>query len=112
MRGLEVARVRLFFSFMFREEVYPCALVHWFGRIGDEPDEDTGMWMVQPELDITGRPLLSVIHLDCIFRAAHLIGICGQASIPRNLLFHDSLDAFKSFYANKFADHHAFAIAF
>jgi hypothetical protein len=46
MHGLSVAWVRLFFSFKFCSLNYPCALVHWFVYVGDEPDEDTGMWVV------------------------------------------------------------------
>jgi hypothetical protein len=46
MCSLSVARVRLFFSFKFHSSNYPCALVHWFVCVGDEPDEDTGMWVV------------------------------------------------------------------
>ena len=32
MRGVDVARVRLFFSFSDDGIEYPCALVHWFLR--------------------------------------------------------------------------------
>ena len=39
MRGLDVARVRLFFSFSHNGVEYPCVLVHWFSRVGDSPDE-------------------------------------------------------------------------
>ena len=46
MRGLDIARVRLFFSFKFRGKFYPCALIQWFSRMGNRPDEDTGMWVV------------------------------------------------------------------
>ena len=34
MRGLQVVRVKLFFSFLFDGVEYPCALVEWFSRIG------------------------------------------------------------------------------
>ena len=51
MSGLEVVRVLTFFSFYFRGTYYPCAVVHWFNRVGDEPDEDTGMWLVRPQFD-------------------------------------------------------------
>jgi hypothetical protein len=112
MRGLDVARIRLFFSLNFEDVSYPCALVHWFSRIGDGPDEDTGMWMVEPDFDVNGSPLVAVIHLDTIYRAAHLIGVCGEHSLPRGFSFKHSLDTFRSFYVNKFADHHAFEIAF
>jgi hypothetical protein len=113
MRGLDVVRVLLLFSFRSTHgQLYPCALVRWYSRIGDDPDEDTGMWVVQPELDEDGQPVVSVIHLDCIVRAAHLIGVYGEDFIPKDLEFYESLDSFISFYINKFGDHHAFAIAF
>ena len=43
MQGLLVARVLLLFSFKAHGVLYPCALVHWFSRVGHECDEDTGM---------------------------------------------------------------------
>jgi hypothetical protein len=46
MRTLDVARVWVIFSFAWQGITYPCALVHWFSRVGDEADEDTGMWVV------------------------------------------------------------------
>lgn len=110
-QGLNVARVRLFFSIKFGEVIYPCALIHWMIRVGDEPDDDTGMWIVKPDLDANGLPHMSVIHLDCILRAAHLIGVCGKDFLPKGFSYYHSLDAFLAFYVNKFIDHHAFEIA-
>ena len=112
MRGLDVGRAHLFFSFNFHGQQYPCALVHWFAKVGDEPDEDTGMWIVEPENDENGAPLFAVLHLDTIFRAAHLIGVYGDQKVPRKLTFDQSLDAFNLYYVNKFIDHHGFEIAF
>lgn len=112
MRGLDVARVRLFFSFQISKTVYPCALIHWFSRVGDSADEDTGMWVVKPDLDVDGLPRASVIHLDTILRAAHLIGVYGKHFLPEKLSFTQSLDIFRAYYVNKFIDHHAFEIAF
>jgi hypothetical protein len=111
MRGLDVARVLLFFSFEYDSTTYPCALVRWLSRVGDGPDEDTGMWMVQPDLEEDGSSIITVIHLDCILRAAHLIPVYGDEFIPRELSLHHSLDAFLLHYVNKFIDHHAFQIA-
>jgi hypothetical protein len=91
--------------------MYPCALVRWLSRVGDGPDEDTGMWVVQPDLDADGSSIITVIHLDCIVRAAHLIPVYGDEFIPRELSLHHSLDAFLLHYVNKFIDHHAFQIA-
>jgi hypothetical protein len=112
MRGLDVVRVLLFFSFPFNGITYPCAFVRWFSIIGEECDEDTGMWMVQPAVTEDGLPEVSVIHLDCVFRAAHLLPIYGETQIPDNVSHHNSLDAFTAFYVNKYADHHAFEIAY
>jgi hypothetical protein len=107
-RGLDVAQVRLFFSFEFRRITYRCALTHWFCRIGNGPDEDTGMWMVEPEVGNNGERLCSVIHIDCIVRAAHLIPVYGDAPIPRSIDCNTSLHAFRAYYVNKFIDHQAF----
>ncbi|KIM59491.1 hypothetical protein SCLCIDRAFT_126146, partial [Scleroderma citrinum Foug A] len=109
--GLFVAKVLHFFYFEFRNRYYPCALVHWFDSIGDQPYPNTGMWMVEPEYNGEGEPALSVIHLDCIMQPAHLIGIYGTTSIPSDL-HSDSLSAFAVFYVNKFSDYHAYGLAF
>jgi hypothetical protein len=111
MRGIDVAQIRLFFSFNHEGMTYPCALVHWFKVIGEEPDGTTGMWIVQPELDFDGIPVASVIHLDCIIRACHLVPLFGKDFIM-GLQPHDSLTAFKYYYVNKYIDHHAFQLAF
>jgi hypothetical protein len=111
MPGMEVARAICFFSFMYRGVTYPCALVHWFSRISEEPDEDTGMWMVAPDFNHTGGPILAVVHIDCIFRAAHLVPIFGDSFILDHIMFDNSLDYFRGFYVNKYIDHHAFDIA-
>ncbi|KAH8994183.1 hypothetical protein EDB86DRAFT_3064749 [Lactarius hatsudake] len=79
MRGMLVARVLLFFSFFFRDQHYPCALVHWLIPVGDEPDDDTGMW--------GNRRSLSVIHIDCIVRGAHLIPVYGSSFLPKTFIF-------------------------
>ena len=54
MRGLEVAWVFLFFLFVHGDTGYPCALVQWFLVIGNEPDDETGFWMVEPDVDKPG----------------------------------------------------------
>ncbi|KAH9919576.1 hypothetical protein B0H21DRAFT_702115 [Amylocystis lapponica] len=111
-RGMHVAHVRLFFSFSFQNENMPCALVEWFLPVGDGPDDDTGMWIVEPDFDFNGRRSAGVIHLDAIVRAAHLIGVYGESHLPPKFKHTDSLDAFAAFYVNKYADHHAHEIAF
>jgi hypothetical protein len=112
MRGLDIARVRLFFSFTCNGTKYPCALVYWFSRMAELPDRDTGMWVVEPDSADDGKPFATVIHLDTIVRAAHLLPVFGAGFVPRTLTFADTLDAFRMFYVNKYVDHHAFEIAF
>ena len=110
-QGLHVARVKVFFSFVFGGITYPCALVNWFSQYGVSPCGDTGLWRVLPDRDRAGQWAASIIHIDTILRAAHLIGVCGSQSLPIDFTHHDSLDAFRLFYVNRFADHHAHEIA-
>ena len=112
MAGLDIARVILFFSCTFDGSKYPCALVQWFSRVGQSADPGTGMWVVEPDVTDEGVPIASVIHLDTIVRAAHLLPVFKEESVSRDLLFSDTLDKFQLFYVNKFVDHHAFEIAF
>ncbi|KAH9918435.1 uncharacterized protein B0H18DRAFT_1086831 [Fomitopsis serialis] len=112
MRSLHVARVKLLFSIKHAGVVYPCALVEWFERVSDEPDGRTNMWVVEPDLNMDGSRNMSVIHLDSIFRLAHLIPEYGEESVPVGLKPSDSLDAFLTYFVNKFADHHAHTIAY
>ncbi|KAI6167778.1 hypothetical protein EDD17DRAFT_1773323 [Pisolithus thermaeus] len=96
MLSMEVAWVLSFFSFVYTNGYsYPCALIHWFDCIADEPDELTGMWMVKPSFVKDGMKNLSIIHID----------------IPPYISPHNSLDIYCSFYVNHFADHHAFELA-
>ena len=112
MLGLDVARVRLFFSFSHKDVQYPCALVHWFYRMGDSPDENTGMWTVADQPDGVGESCAAILHLDTIVRAAHLLPVFGPHFVSRKLSFTDTLDKFQTFYVNKYVDHHSFEIAF
>lgn len=111
-RALGVAQVLIFFSFKYDGITYPCALVRWFETYGDAPCPLTGMWRVQPDIDGQGVRVCSVIHIDSILRAAHLIGVYGKDFIPHNLRHYHSLSAFKLYYVNKYADHHSHEIAF
>ncbi|KAJ7312726.1 hypothetical protein DFH08DRAFT_791300 [Mycena albidolilacea] len=111
-RGLLAARVLLFFSFKHNGVVYPCAAVTWFSTVGESPCPDVGMWMVEPDLDGRGRRVLDIIHLDSILRGAHLIPIYGDSYLPRHIKRTASLDSFRAYYVNKYADHHSHEIAF
>jgi hypothetical protein len=86
--------------------------VHWFSRVGDSPDVDTGMWVIKPDSTDDGENLVSIIHLDTVVRACQLIPIFGPQIVSRTLSCTDTLDSFTYFYVNKYVDHHAFEIAF
>ncbi len=111
-KGLHVARIKLLFSFVHREVRYDCALIHWFELAEDRPDELTGMWMVEPESLDDGTPHLSIVHVDTILRAAHLIPVYDNSVIDKDHRYQTTLDTFHKFFVNKYADHHANEIAF
>ena len=113
MRSLDVARVLCFFSFKYLGTVYPCTIIHWFDRVGDSPDTDTGMWIVRPGYRACNDKNIAIIHIDAIYRAVHLIPIYSAHNInPKDIKPHHSYDVFSSFYVNKFVDHHTFELAF
>jgi hypothetical protein len=107
MSGLLVARALCFFSFEADRDLHQCALVHWFTVFGDQPDPDNGMWVVTPDY-LGGAPNLSVIHIDSIFRAAHLLPIFDATRIPRALNYTVTLDSFNGFYVNNYIDYHTY----
>ncbi|KAJ7440045.1 hypothetical protein FB451DRAFT_1445189 [Mycena latifolia] len=88
-RGLLAARVLLFMSFKHEGVEYPCALVTWFSAITDEPCPDVR--------DVDG---------------AHLVPIFGDHFLPRHFKYSSSLDSFRAYSINKYADHHSHEIAF
>ena len=109
MLGLDVARVLCFFSFKYLGTEYPCAIIRWFDRVGDGPDPNTGMWKVHTR----NAPDIAIIHLDTIYRTAQLIPIYWTQDIdPASIKPTQSYNKFHTFYVNKFADHHAFEIAY
>ena len=112
MCGLSIARSRLFFSVTVNHVKYPCALVNWYSLVGDSPDENTGMWVVERDILDDGKLWMVVVHLDTILCLAHLLPIYRYKQAPRGAKYMDSLDIIHDFYVNKFADHHAFEIAF
>ncbi|KAK6981749.1 hypothetical protein R3P38DRAFT_2578132 [Favolaschia claudopus] len=111
-RGLLAARVLLFISFKHRGISHECAVVTWFSTIGNEPCQDTGMWMVEPDLDARKKRVVDLVNIDSILRGAHLIPIFGEGFLPRRFKYSQSLDSFKAYYINKYADHHSHEIAF
>jgi hypothetical protein len=76
-------------------------------------NSNTGMWVVRPDHYIRSRRrICTIVHIDSILRAAHLIGASGPSFLPQEISPSDSLHAFKSFYVSKYADHHSYEIAF
>lgn len=104
--GMCIARVMLFFLFVFEGKYYPCALVHWFVPVGHSVEDETGLWVVKPEFTLNGQRHLAVVHLDCISRGAHLTGVYGSSLLPDDFHFSYSLDVFRSYFVNSYADHH------
>jgi hypothetical protein len=113
MRGMAIARVLRFLKIKtVTNAEYDCALVQWWTVLGKEPDDITGMWLAEPHIEDDG-PLMDIVHLDCIIRGAHLLPAFGSSWItPAGFHFAKTLDAFKAYYINKYADHHSFTIAF
>ena len=60
MHGLDITRIKQFFSFKSQGQLYPCAMVQWYSPCGDEPDKDTGMWIVEPDVYEDGKPMYFV----------------------------------------------------
>ena len=112
MAGMLIARIAMFLSFEFEGSLYLCALVEWFETVGEEPDPVTGMWMVRPEL-VNNERATSLIHVGSIVRACHLLPVCDpDADIPLDFHFSDTLDAFDTYYVNRFIDYHTHETVF
>jgi hypothetical protein len=109
VRGLDVARVHMFFLFVFRDELFECALVHEFCKTFTDPDPDNGLWVFEPDYSLDGFRIMSVVHIDSIICAAHLLPVFKDSTpIPREINFTHMLDIFGAFYLNKYIDYHAF----
>ena len=70
------------------------------------------MWVVEPDILDDGLPQTAVTYLDTVVCLAHLLPTYGEEQAPRGVKYTGSLDTFSEFYVNKYADHHAFEIAF
>ncbi|KAF8334796.1 hypothetical protein F5887DRAFT_1063466 [Amanita rubescens] len=110
MRILQVVRARLFFRFGYCNKLYSCALVHWFRTLENEPDEDTGMWKIEPIFGVDGKPWATVVAVKDLVRAAHILPIFDSTFAEKDLTFDQTLDKFKLFYVNKFVDHDSFSL--
>ena len=105
---MHVVWVFALIKFKYKKTTYPCVVIKWFSATNNTPCPDTGMWIVERDQDDE----YDIIHLDTIVCAAHLMGIAGTSSIPRDFDFSHMLTGFNSFYVNRFIDYHAYEIAF
>ena len=81
-----------------RDTHYPCALVQQFSTVSDEPDDETGLWMVKPDIHQDGKPDLAIVHLNSVLQATHLIPVyCTPDFVKWSHTMHDTLDEFKLF---------------
>jgi hypothetical protein len=87
-------------------------MVQWYSHFGDEPDKDTGMWIMEPDVYEGGKPITDIIHLDTIVHASHFIAMYGNKPVLKGIPFCYALNLFHLYYVNKYIDHHAFKIAF
>jgi hypothetical protein len=74
MPRLEIARVMAFFSVVHEDEEYQCALVHWFSRPDAEADEDTGLWVVEPDYEDDGD-LPSPLSMSTAYSELHTFSL-------------------------------------
>ena len=91
MQGTDVAQVKLFLSFCYDGTEYRCVSEDWFSCVGDSPDEDTGMWVIEWDCDANGHQVSQVIDIDTIIWCAHLIGVYGPDPVNTKLMFSNSL---------------------
>jgi hypothetical protein len=107
-----VARVHLFFKFLYRGTSHSCALIHWFMKLEDEPSELNGMWVVEHMRYPDGTPVPSIIGINTLVRSAHLLPLFDDDEfVSKDLECDDTLDHFNMFYVNRYIDHHSFLIA-
>jgi len=60
-----------------------------------EPDQDTGMWIVEPEFNANKNPHIEIVHIDSMYCAAHLIPVYQTNQyISWSLTMHNTLDTF------------------
>lgn len=110
IKGLSPVRVMLFFTFMHQGKTYLCALVDWFKKYGSHSDKETGMWKVRPHM-VEHYCLRTVVHLDTFLRGAHLLPVFdGATHLPIDFHFSYSLDVFKAYFINKYADNQMYEI--
>ena len=85
--------------------------MHWFSHSIDMPNEVTGMYTVKPDHLPNGQPVTAVVHLNTVFRVAHLLPIFSNHwALSKHQHHEQMLDLFSEFYVNKYIDHHTFEV--
>ncbi|KAF9501414.1 hypothetical protein BDN71DRAFT_1380166 [Pleurotus eryngii] len=108
---MSVVHLRLLFSFKHIGVTYPCTLVEWLDRVGQQPDPEMGLWVVKPDLHGCNEDAFcTVVHLDCLLCAAHLVPVFGHRFLPSGFKHQYSLDSFHAFFVNKYIDYHTFEL--
>ena len=107
MLGMTVGRVMGFMGIPYDGTRHPCALIHWFEKVSEVPSDVTGMYEIRPELDELGQQVTSIVHVDAIFRAVNLSPVFRSTVMPLEFHYSYALDAFESFYVNKYGDYHS-----
>jgi hypothetical protein len=85
---VKVAFMRLFFSFHHNLVKCPCALVDWYSHMSNSPDENAGMWMVEPvpvTEDDFSKSCAAILYLNTIVWAAHLIPVFDHRFVSQTL---------------------------
>ena len=94
-------------TFVVNGEPHRCALVHWFSIFGHQSDPAKEMYVITPD-PFCSTPIMSVIHINSICRAAHLLRMFDANPLPRTLNYTSTIDSFKGFYVNKYIHYHAY----
>ena len=69
------------------------------------------MYTVEPDRLRNGQPVTAVVHLETVFRAAHLLPVfCNHPPLSKRQCHEQTLDLFSEFYVNQYIDHHAFEV--
>ena len=72
-------------------------MVQWYSHCGDEPNKDTGMWIVEPDVYEDGKLITDIVHLDTIVCTSHLIAMYGNKPILKGIPFCYALELFHSY---------------
>ena len=88
-----------------------CTLVYWFCHAMDTPSDVTSMYVVKPEYLPNGQPTIAVVHLDTLFRVAHLLPVYSKhQALSKHQHYEETLDLFSEFYVNRYINYHAFKV--